>query len=200
MSRRIYISADYSESNGDRQVVQELKRWTKDNRYSLEFIDMAEVSSGSVSEDSDCRICDLKEEFNRQINSSSAVICIVGDQTANRTAGSACMRNKYEPYRCKCTPYKQNVNGLQPCNRFSVSNSNINNDINCVNDYSYLKHEFLQAQKKSKQIIVLYNSTRYEYCWLPSYLSDYVTKAFPFWVFDEKGNRIGNYSRIKSIL
>lgn len=51
---------------------------------------MAKVVSGSVSNGSDCRPCDLKKEFNNQINASSAVIIVIGDKTKYRTAGSNC--------------------------------------------------------------------------------------------------------------
>ena len=88
MKKHIYISSDYSEDNGDREVVKALKTWGYDNRYKVEFLDMAEVVSGSVSENNpDCRPCDLKREFNQQINASSSVIFVVGDKTADRKAG-----------------------------------------------------------------------------------------------------------------
>lgn len=92
MSKRVYISADYSEDDGDLDVVEELSRWGNDALHKVDFIDMSKVASGSVSKDSDCRICDLKQEFNRQINASSAVIFVVGDNTALREAGNACRR------------------------------------------------------------------------------------------------------------
>ena len=88
MSKRVYISADYSEKNGDREVVDELHRWGKDNKHKVDYIDTAQVISGSVSKNEDCRPCDLKKEFNAQINASSAIIFIVGDKTASRMAGS----------------------------------------------------------------------------------------------------------------
>ena len=31
MSKHVYISADYSENDGDRDVVDELHKWGKDN-------------------------------------------------------------------------------------------------------------------------------------------------------------------------
>ena len=76
MSKQVYISADYSEGSGDRDVVAELNKWGSDSLHKVDFIDMAKVASGSVSKDSDCRICDLKDEFNRQINASSAVVAL----------------------------------------------------------------------------------------------------------------------------
>ena len=90
MSKRVYISADYSELSGDREVVDELHKWGDDALHKVDYVDTAKVVSGSVSSDPDCRPCDLKKEFNSQINASSAVIIIVGDKTAFRTAGSIC--------------------------------------------------------------------------------------------------------------
>ena len=60
MSKRVYISADYSESNGDRAVVDELHKWGKDKLHKVDYVDTAEVVSGSVSENPDCRPSDLK--------------------------------------------------------------------------------------------------------------------------------------------
>ena len=59
MGKRVYISADYSALNGDRNVVDELHRWGADNLHKVDYVDTAEVVSGSVSADSDCRPCDL---------------------------------------------------------------------------------------------------------------------------------------------
>ena len=92
MSKQVYISADYDKFSGDKDVVNELNKWGQDNLHKVDFIDMSEVRSGSVSDEDDCRICDLKAEFNRLINSSSAVIFIVGDKTRIRTAGEECER------------------------------------------------------------------------------------------------------------
>ena len=49
-----------------------------------------------------------------------------------------------------------------------------------INSYSYLKHEFKQAEKKNKTIIVVYNSLRRESDWLPSYMKNYEDSARPF--------------------
>ena len=78
MRKQVYISADYDRLNGDQDVVNELNKWGNDSLHKVDFIDMSKVSSGSVANGSDCRICDLKAEFNRQINASSAVLFVVG--------------------------------------------------------------------------------------------------------------------------
>ena len=200
MSKRVYISADYSSGNGDRVVVEELNKWGQDSLHKVDFVDMAQVVSGTVAADDDCRICDLKAEFNRQINASSAVVFIVGDKTANRKAGSACSRASEDQWNSTCTPYKDNSGGSKPCKVATTCIPKENDNYGCINSCSYLQHEFMQAVKKKKDIVILYNSTRKETSWLPSYMNLYADKAVPFWIYNSSGNKIGNYAYIKSAL
>lgn len=197
MSKRVYISADYAPYNGDRDVVDELHAWGKDSKHMVDYIDTASVVSGSVSDDPDCRPCDLKKEFNEQINVSSAVIFVIGDKTASRTAGSSCDRNSKGMF-CSCTPYKQNANGTGQCKVFFIPDDN--NNVNYVNTYSYLKHEFMQAEKKGKTIIIVYNSFYHQPSWLPSYMKAYEDIAHPFWKKNALGQKIGDYQYIKEAL
>lgn len=39
MSKQVYISADYDKNSGDREVVDELISWGKDNKHKVDFID-----------------------------------------------------------------------------------------------------------------------------------------------------------------
>lgn len=200
MQKRVYISADYAPGSGDQDVVDVLIRWGRDNLRKVNFVDMAKVVSGSISDDSDCRSCDLKAEFNRQINASSAVIFVVGDKTAFRTAGSNCARVGKDQNECSCTPYKQNINGAKSCKVNITCAADPNGDVGNINNYSYLKHEFEQAKKKNKDIIIVYNSLRKEVNWLPSYMKDYEAQAQPFWIKNILGDKIGNYTYIKQAL
>ena len=200
LSKQVYISADYSEYDGDREVVRVLTKWSEDNLHKIDFIDMSQVQSGSVSRDPDCRACDLKKEFNRQINASSAVIFIVGDMTAKRTAGSNCLRNDKSQYECYCTPYKQNVNGTKLCKVTNVYSASSSSDVGNINSYSYLRHEFEQAKKKNKKIIIVYNSLRNEQEWLPSYMKGFEYLAHPFWKRNYLGEKVGDYDFIKGEL
>ena len=200
MSKQVYISADYSENSGDRDVVEKLNQWGKDNLHKVDFIDMSKVASGSVSNDDDCRICDLKREFNAQINASSAVIFIVGDKTGSRTAGSSCQRAGKKQEKCSCTPYKQNTNGSSDCKVSSTSTPGENDDVGSINAYSYLKHEFEQARKRKKTIIIVYNSLRRESTWLPQYMKNYESDAKPFWTRNLLGEKVGDYDHIKEVL
>lgn len=199
MSKRVYISADYSELNGDRDVVEELHKWGKDSLHKVDYVDTAEVVSGSISKDPDCRPCDLKREFNSQINVSSYVIFIIGDKTASRTAGSVCRRHNGVA-RCDCTPYKKNSKGTSICKWDTVSTPEPNGDLGNINSYSYLEHEFRQAKRKGKNIIVVYNSLYKQPSWLPVYMKDYDSEAYAFWTKDALGNKVGNYFYIKKAL
>lgn len=200
MSKQVYISADYSEDDGDRKVVEILNKWGADDLHKVAFMDMSKVASGSISNDPDCRSCDLKREFNHQINASSAVIFVVGDKTASRTAGSNCQRASKEQTYCSCTPYKQNTNGFKSCKVYSTSTPGVNDDVGNINSCSYLKHEFEQAKKRSKPILIVYNSTRKEVSWLPEYMSGYEPVAIPFWEMNNLGIKVGNYYNIKKAL
>lgn len=199
MNKRVYISADYEKNDGDTDVVDTLHDWSNDGRRLVNFVDTASVISGSVSQDSDCRPCDLKAEFNRQINVSSSVIFVVGDKTASRTAGSGCSRASQKGWTSSgCTPYKQNVNGSKSCKyHFTVS---AGDDVGSINTYSYLRHEFEQAKKRNKNIIIVYNSLYKQDSWLPSYMKDYKDAAVPFWKKDIWGNKVGDYEYIKEAL
>ena len=200
MRKQIYISADYSKTDGDLEVVTTLTRWGNDNRHIINFLDMSQVVSGSVSNNPDCRVCDLKQEFNKQINASSATIFIVGSNTALRTAGSICPRTTSDWVNSFCTPYKQNVNGYKRCKVPFTVPETANGDVGYINNYSYLQHEFEQAKKRNKKIIIVYNSFRKEISWLPSYMKGYESIAEPFWIKNVHGQKIGNYNYIKQEL
>ena len=179
MSKQVYISADYDQWSGDVNVVEELTKWGKDDYHKVDFIDMSKVSSGSVANNGDCRLCDL---------------------TKFRTAGSNCERSFKERWECSCTPYKQNANGSKECKIYSTSMPGENEDCGSINRYSYLRHEFEQAKKKKKKIIIFYNSTRKEVSWLPSYMNGYEDYAKPFWKYDTYGRKVGDYAYIKEVL
>lgn len=204
MGKRVYISADYSASDGDRDVVDVLHQWSEDNYRVIEFSDTACVVSGSVSRNPDCRACDLKEEFNEQINVSSIVVFIIGDKTASRTAGNSCKRI-LEGEGCPCTPYKQNANGASVC---KICGKTVpvgpDDNVGKINSYSYLEHEFRQAQKMSKKmgkkIVIVYNSLNKQPSWLPSYMKSYENVAHPFWKKDAAGRVVGDYQFIKQAL
>ena len=200
MAKRLYISADYDNEDGDQDVLNILRGWNESLKHSLEFTDMAQVASGSVANNSDCRICQLKKEFNTQINLSSHVLFIVGDKTASRKAGTYCERARKEQRECFCTPYRENSRGLKNCHISFTFPSTSDGDVGYINNYSYLKHEFKQAARKEKNIIIFYNSLRRESEWLPDYMAGFENIAEPFWTKDANGRKVGNYNLLKQLL
>ena len=52
--KNVYISADYDEKSGDREVADLLNIWGKDEKHKVCFVDTAKVAKGSVSKDLDC--------------------------------------------------------------------------------------------------------------------------------------------------
>ena len=76
----------------------------------------------------------------------------------------------------------------------------VDDDVGNINAYSYLRHEFEQAKKRKKSIIVVYNSLRKESNWLPSYMDDYESDAQPFWTKNSLGEKVGDYAYIKQVL
>ena len=102
-------------------------------------------------------------------------------------------------------PYRDNVSSLiheptKGCKVMFTSTPGPNDDVGCINSYSYLRHEFEQAKKKKRNIIILYNSTRNEFSWLPFYMDGYEANAYPFWTTDSNGRRVGNYNVVKQAL
>ena len=49
MSKQVYISADYSETDGDREVVEELQKWGKDNLHKVDFSLNASIKKLSLT-------------------------------------------------------------------------------------------------------------------------------------------------------
>ena len=86
------------------------------------------------------------------------------------------------------------------CKVVSTSTPGENEDCGNINGYSYLRHEFEQAKKRKKAIIIVYNSTRKETSWLPSYMNGYEDYAKPFWKYDAYGRKVGDYAYIKEVL
>lgn len=199
MKKRIYISADYSLSDGDREVVEVLHGWSDNDHLIVNFTDTSQVVSGSVSKNPDCRYCDLKREFNKQINVSSIVLFVIGDKTAARTAGSLC-RRMTDGASCLCTPYKQNANGSSYCKYPNVCKADPDGDIGYINNFSYLEHEFREAKKLKKQIVIVYNAINRQPTWLPAYMSGYEDIAIPFWKSNSWYGKSGNYELIKQQL
>ena len=81
-----------------------------------------------------------------------------------------------------------------------TSSAKADGDVGNINAFSYLQHEFEQAKKRKKPIIIVYNSLRKESNWLPSYMKGYESDARPFWKRNDYGEKVGDYTYIKQVL
>ena len=81
-----------------------------------------------------------------------------------------------------------------------ASTSPAGDDVGEINAYSYLRHEFEQAKKRKRTIIIVYNSLYKQADWLPDYMDGYDSVAHPFWVRNSRGEKVGDYQFIKEAL
>ena len=161
MSKRVFVSADWKEPfdshSWDKEVVDRIRKWKDDNRYGVDIICTDDVHK-SVTKNSDCRRCDIKEECGRYINSSSVVVFVVGDNTASKKAG-ACGSISCSP------PYSGHRK--EWCKYFF--NKNFANPFPKGREMSYLQYEITTAVLKKKSIILVYNSVYKQESWIPSW-------------------------------
>lgn len=161
MSKRVFVSADWKEPfdshSWDKEVVDRIRKWKNDNRYGVDIICTDDVHK-SVTENSDCRRCDIKEECRRYINSSSVVVFVVGDNTASKKAG-ACDS-------ISCSPA---YSGQQKSYCKYFLNENFANPFPGSREMSYLQYEITTAVLTGKSIVLVYNSVYRQESWIPSW-------------------------------
>ena len=93
-----------------------------------------------------------------------------------------------------------NTKGATICKWISTTKEKAGGDVGCINSYSYLEHEFKQAERKKKNIIIIYNSSCRKPSWLPAYMEGYEEYAHPFWKKNDRGDKVGDYQYIKGAL
>lgn len=155
MSKRVYVSADWKESNDshscDKTVVDRIRKWKNDNRYGVDIICTDDVHN-SVTNNPDCRRCDIKDECGRNIKLSDVVIFVVGDNTESKKAGLCDGR--------LCSPAYSNLN-KKYCKYFLKDCAS--------NSMSYLQYEITSAVKSGKCIVIVYNSVYKQEKWIPGW-------------------------------
>lgn len=157
MSKRVFVSADWKEPfdshSWDKEVVDRIRRWKNDNRYGVDLICTDDVHN-SVTQNIDCRRCDIKEECGRYIKSSNVVIFVVGDKTASKKAG-ACDG-------ISCSPAYSSL---------SKRNCKSNHSVQVYGwkEMSYLEYEITTAIHEKKNIILVFNSVYKQENWIPTW-------------------------------
>lgn len=161
MSKRVFVSADWKEPfvshSWDKEVVDRIRKWKNDSRYGIDIICTDDVHK-SVTDNLDCRRCDIKEECGKFINLSSIVIFVVGDNTASKTAG-ACNG-------ISCSPAYSGQNKV--CCKYFFPD-NFDKLFSKGWSMSYLQYEITTAVLAKKSIVLVYNSVYKQESWIPSW-------------------------------
>ena len=158
MSKRIFVSADWGESfdshSCDREVVDRIRKWKSDARYGVDITCTDDVHD-SVTEEKDCRRCDIKFECGKCVEKSSVVIFVVGDRTSTKNAGS-----------CDGTLCSPAYSGLQKkyCNKGYIFNQPQH-----WQRMSYLEYEITTAIINKKSILIVYNAAYHMESWIPAW-------------------------------
>lgn len=131
---KTYIAASFDH---DRDAVEKLYEWNKDNRLSFHFVD---VHSLTKSYDSS-RYCSIKKSLSDRMSVSKTFILIVGQHTNEVTKG-ACYR---------CSSYVHLFLSKPHC-RCGYT----------INNKSYIQYECDLAIRENAKIVVLYKSVNVE--------------------------------------
>ena len=180
MGKNVFVSADWKDhgnpESDDKDVVDRIRKWSDDLRYSTEFRYTDDVKDSVLKPSNpDCRRCDIKGECGDQIDWSSVVIFVVGDKVASKTAG--------ECNGVSCSPAYSGL-GTERCKYYKSPAE----DVDGGNGMSYLKFEITKAAREGKSILLVFNSVNKMESWIPSWYNtlckDYIFTELgrvPFW-------------------
>lgn len=139
-----YIAGDW---DGDRDAVDQLKRWNNSNFWRLSFYDVHEKTQ---SLDTSLN-CNIKRSLQLRMDVSKRFVLVVGDKTNTITSGSC---------------------GLCPFHTYYYTCGYVCNKGYRYDSRSYVKFECDKAVDAGIEIIVLYNSTSVDINKCPSILRD----------------------------
>jgi len=190
MRTKVYVSADWKEPfdkhSSDKEVVNRIRQWGYDSRYGVDITCTDNVHN-SVTNDDDCRRCDIKNECRSQILKSDIIVFVVGDKTATKNAGPCDGRYCSPAYSGEEKKY---------CNRNFLLDP-----IDTWKDMSYLEFEISTAVLFRKPILIVYNSVYHQESWIPSWYTKLCKYNpvkelgdFPFWT--DAGHTKDNYRDI----
>ena len=158
MNKRVFVSADWREPfdshSWDKEVVDRIRKWKSDPRYGIDITCTDDVHD-SVTNNSDCRRCDIKFECGDCIKNSSVVVFVVGDKTASKNAGPC--------DGVSCSPA---YSGSQ---KKFCKKTYVYNPISNWKNMSYLEYEITTAVLSRKPILIVFNSVYRQEQWIPSW-------------------------------
>jgi len=198
MAKRVFVSADWKDADDhrscDREVVDVIRKWTEDGRYAVSF-DCTDDVHNSVTEDPDCRRCEIKGECGRRINCSSVVIVVIGDNTATKNSGEC------ESLSCSPAYSRQSKKECKYRRNPSPAENKNENGVVDGNKMSYLEFEITKAALAKKSVILVFNSMRIETNWVPTWYNTLKVNELcrvPFW--KDAGHTKDCYQDIKEYL
>ena len=124
---KTYLAAEW---DGDRDAIEQLKKWNNSDYWSLSFTDahdLTQARDGSLN-------CSIKSSLNTRLNSSKTFVLIVGPNTKTARNGSCQYCISYNSYTGSC------ARGM------------------LVDYKSYIEYECAKAIRDGLKIVVLYNA------------------------------------------
>lgn len=122
---RTYIAADWT---GDKDVVDQLRKWNDSNYWGLSFIDAHDLISARDTS----LPCTIKESLRERLSRSKTFVLVVGDQTSSLTKGGCRYCSDYSSY-------------FGSCNRGHG-----------VDHRSYIQYECEYAARNIPKVVVIY--------------------------------------------
>ena len=176
---KTYIAGDWT---GDKDLIDKLDEWNKNNHLALTFVNVHEVTQSSDS----TLNCNIKRSLRKRLKITKTFVLIVGEKTCSLRSGACCF----------CGHYLSGggwYNTLPSC----YSGGTIDNR-------SYIQYECEMALKdynagKLKNIVVIYNGlTSPDYSKCPLCLQNVGSHIGSDVI--ENGVRKWAYSRIKNAI
>ena len=125
---KTYIAGDWDH---DRDAVEQIYKWKKGNKWSLDFHDAHELTQARDTS----LPCSIKASLKTRMDASKVFVLIVGDHTNSLTKGSCQFCESYSSFLSYCTRR------------------------HAVDRRSFVKYECDKAVEANLKIVVLYNSS-----------------------------------------
>lgn len=126
---KAYIAGDW---DNDKDAVEQLYKWKKGKKWSLDFHDAHEMTQARDSS----LPCSIKKSLKLRMDASKLFVLVVGEHTNTVTKGSCHLCDSYNSYLEYC------ASG------------------NSIDKRSFIKYECDKAVEAGIKIVVLYNNTK----------------------------------------
>jgi len=141
---KTYLAGDW---DGDRDAIEQIKKWNDSNYWSLHFVDVHEVTQSS----DDSLYCSIKKSLSQRMDMCKTFVLVVGKNTTTVTKG-ACFNcgNYVKEDSASYYGYYYSSPYAQRAAHCSSGGS--------ISNKSYIQFECDKALRDGLRIVVLYNS------------------------------------------